>query len=123
MFVNVCCTLSDDGTDDDECSDTYGGPSAASEPETQAVQNYLKANGANMLAAISAHTYVAMWLHPYGHTDNQGNCVRSPDHDNQVTHVLSFCLFVCLCFTSHQRRGHLETAPPFTVPCEGREAR
>ena len=28
-----------------------------------------------------------------------------------------------LCFTSHQQRGHLETAPPFTVPCEGHEAR
>ena len=32
-------------------------------------------------------------------------------------------LFVCLCFTSLQQRSHLETAPPFTVPCEGREAR
>ena len=29
---------------------------------------------------------------------------------------------VCLCFTSLQQRGHLETAHPFTVPCEGREA-
>ena len=28
-----------------------------------------------------------------------------------------------LYFTSHRRRGHLETAPPFTDPCEGREAR
>ena len=28
-----------------------------------------------------------------------------------------------LCFTSHRQRGHLETAPPFTVACEGREAR
>ena len=27
-----------------------------------------------------------------------------------------------LCLTSHRQRGHLETAPPFTVPCEGREA-
>ena len=27
------------------------------------------------------------------------------------------------CLTSHRQRGHLETAPPFTVPCEGREAR
>ena len=27
-----------------------------------------------------------------------------------------------LCFTSHRQQGHLETAPPFTVPCEGREA-
>ena len=33
------------------------------------------------------------------------------------------CLFVCLCLTSHRQRGHSETAPPFTVPCEGREAR
>ena len=24
-----------------------------------------------------------------------------------------------LCLTSHRQRGHLETAPPFTVPCEG----
>ena len=28
-----------------------------------------------------------------------------------------------LSFTSHRQRGHLETAPPFPVPCEGREAR
>ena len=28
-----------------------------------------------------------------------------------------------LCFTSHQQQGHLETSPPFTVPCEGHEAR
>ena len=34
-----------------------------------------------------------------------------------------YCLFVCLCLTSHRQRGHSETAPPFTVPCEGREAR
>ena len=27
-----------------------------------------------------------------------------------------------LCFTSHQQRGHIEKAPPFTVPCEGHEA-
>ena len=32
-------------------------------------------------------------------------------------------LFVSLCLTSLQQRGHLETAPPFTVTCEGREAR
>ena len=28
-----------------------------------------------------------------------------------------------LCLTSHREQGHLETAPPFAVPCEGREAR
>ena len=38
-------------------------------------------------------------------------------------YVLLFALFVCLCLTSHRQRGHSETAPPFTVPCEGLEAR
>ena len=33
------------------------------------------------------------------------------------------CLLVCLRFTSLQQRGHLETAPPFTVHYKGREAR
>ena len=28
-----------------------------------------------------------------------------------------------LCLTSRRQRGHLETASPFTVHCEGREAR
>ena len=32
-------------------------------------------------------------------------------------------LVLWLCFTPHRQRGHLETAPPFTVPCEGHEAR
>ena len=27
-----------------------------------------------------------------------------------------------LCLTYHRQRGHLETAPPFAVPCEGLEA-
>ena len=28
-----------------------------------------------------------------------------------------------LCLASHRQRGHLETVPPFSVPCEGRVAR
>ena len=28
-----------------------------------------------------------------------------------------------LCFTYHRQQSHLETAPPFTVPCEGRDPR
>ena len=39
-----------------------------------------------------------------------------------IVQSYSYCLFVCLCLTSHRQRGHSETAPPFTVPCEGREA-
>ena len=37
--------------------------------------------------------------------------------------TLSLNLVGCwLCLTSHRQWGHLDTAPPFTVPCEGREA-
>ena len=44
-----------------------------------------------------------------------------------VFHVIStdeaiHSVFVVLAFTSHQQRGHSQTAPPFTVPCEGHEA-
>ena len=53
------------------------------------------------------------------------------DLDEQVLGKYEFVIFPSgvsrvfgwLCFTSHRQRGHLETAPPFTVPCEGREAR
>ena len=37
------------------------------------------------------------------------------------TAILSYLFFfVCVCFRSNQQRGHLETAPPFTVPCQAR---
>ena len=48
-------------------------------------------------------------------------------HYLDLTNVLHLWLTISkygwLCLTSHRQRGHLETAPPFTVPCEGREAR
>ena len=55
-----------------------------------------------------------LFLSNPGFCDVISNCIAS----SVFAH-----LFVCLCFTSHQQRGHLETAPPFTVPCEGLEAR
>ena len=42
---------------------------------------------------------------------------------NTNLQILIFQLVGWLCFTSHRQRGHLETAPPFTVPGQGREAR
>ena len=43
--------------------------------------------------------------------------------DNPTLIVLSVVKLVgWLCLTSHRQRGHLETAPPFTVLGEGREA-
>ena len=36
---------------------------------------------------------------------------------------VTYRLVSWLCLPSHQERGHLETAPQFTVSCKGREAR
>ena len=45
------------------------------------------------------------------------------DFGQYVSAKRTFDLVGWLCLTSNRQRGHLETAPPFTVPCEGREAR
>ena len=55
-------------------------------------------------------------------------CARSTCSNNLFQiYFNAFVLFACshgwLCFTSHRQQGHLETAPPFTVPCKGCEAR
>ena len=58
-------------------------------------------------------------------TDGTPYIYTNPSQD--VTMLMIYLAFSglvgWLCFTSHRQRGHLETAPPFTVPCEGREAR
>ena len=43
--------------------------------------------------------------------------------DNSLSYSGFVWLVVWLCLTSHRQLVHLETAPTFTVPCEGREAR
>ena len=43
-------------------------------------------------------------------------------HETIMLLNLQYWLVGWLCLTSHRQRGHLETAPPFTVPCEGCEA-
>lgn len=45
--------------------DTYRGPSAASEPEIQAMQNFIAAR--QFKTALSVHTYSNLWLYPYGY--------------------------------------------------------
>ena len=53
---------------------------------------------------------------------SQGKSVRFQEPGNEDAN--SYHVTVgWLCLTSHRQRGHLETAPLFTVPCEGREAR
>ena len=40
-----------------------------------------------------------------------------------ITHIYYIWLVDWMCLASHRQRGHLETTPLFTVPCERREVR
>jgi len=54
------------GTSTNQCNDTFKGPSGASEPEIQTMQNFFTAH--NFAAGISYHSYAAMVLWPWGYT-------------------------------------------------------
>lgn len=55
------------GSSNDPCSDTYRGPSAASEPETQAIINFIGPK--NPKIGFSIHSVAGRYLNPYGYTD------------------------------------------------------
>jgi hypothetical protein len=55
------------GSSNDPCSDTYRGPSAASEPETQAIINFIGTK--NPKIGFSVHSVAGRYLNPYGYTD------------------------------------------------------
>jgi carboxypeptidase T len=57
----------DTGSSDWPCAETYRGPAAFSEPETQAVRDFVVAHG-DITAAITFHTYAELILYPYGYT-------------------------------------------------------
>lgn len=55
------------GSSGDTFSETYRGPSAFSEPETQVIRDL--ASGHDFLAMISYHNYSQLVLFPWGHTN------------------------------------------------------
>lgn len=57
------------GSSSTTSSDTYHGPSAFSEPETQAVRDFLRARN-KATTMITFHTFSELVLWPYGHTDS-----------------------------------------------------
>lgn len=57
----------DIGSSNDPCSDIYRGPSASSEPETQAITAFL--NQIRPKISFTMHSYAGRYLNPYGFTD------------------------------------------------------
>merc|ERR1711939_1227458 len=60
------------------CSDSYQGPSAASEVEVQALQSYLCGLGEDLKGYINFHSYSQLWMSPWGYTDE-----LPPDYTQQ----------------------------------------
>jgi hypothetical protein len=56
------------GSSGDPCSDTYRGPSAASEPEAQAIKNLCTSIQPKI--AFSVHSVAGRYLNPYGYNDS-----------------------------------------------------
>jgi carboxypeptidase T len=56
------------GASEDPNDETYRGPSAFSEPETQAVKAFVEAHD-NLKVLLSYHTFSELVLYPWGHTD------------------------------------------------------
>jgi murein tripeptide amidase MpaA len=54
------------GSSTSPCSDTYCGPSAFSEAETQNMRDFLTSIASSTNVAITIHSYSQLWLIPYG---------------------------------------------------------
>ncbi|MES2768606.1 MAG: M14 family metallopeptidase, partial [Bdellovibrionota bacterium] len=55
-----------EGSSNDPGSDIYRGPAPFSEPETQAIKNFVE-NRKNITTLLSFHTYSKLILYPWGH--------------------------------------------------------
>jgi len=62
------------GTSTDPCDDTYRGRAAFSEPESQAVRDFVNSHK-DIKAFLTIHAYSQMWFYPFG--DARNHC--SPD--------------------------------------------
>lgn len=69
------------GASSNVCAETYAGPKALSEPENQALAQFVESFSGNIKAYISFHSYSQLFLFPWGHT---------------AEHIDDYDLFVCL---------------------------
>ena len=82
------------GTSDSECSDTYGGPSAGSAPETQIIQDEVKSRSSDIFAFVSIHCAAEMWLHSWGQaTVPGGNQCDISEHEDHLVRLSTSTLY------------------------------
>ena len=72
--------ISASGFSSNPCNLTYSGVKAASEPEVQAVSNFLFQNAAMFDFYVTMHSYGQLWMLPYGFSDE-----IPPNYENMVS--------------------------------------
>lgn len=75
------------GTSTNPCSETFRGPSAASEPETIVTQAALRNRASSLLFSMHLHTYGQLWLIPWGSVTTSGACNMANDHSAMMVHA------------------------------------
>jgi len=76
------------GSSTETSSDVYMGPSAFSEPETQAVRDFIN-DHLNLKVLLSYHTYSELILYPWGHTYDSIDQKRDHDTFEKMAETMS----------------------------------
>ncbi|XP_001356357.2 zinc carboxypeptidase A 1 [Drosophila pseudoobscura] len=74
------------GASDEPCSESYAGPKAFSEPETEGLSQYLKSLPEPVFMYLSLHSFSQLLLYPYGHTSSL------PENHRQLERIFSAAL-------------------------------
>ncbi|CAL7933049.1 unnamed protein product [Xylocopa violacea] len=73
------------GASNNPCSDTYAGPKAFSEPETQHMRDFILARKGQFKAYITFHSYGQYILYPWGFTS------KVPSNEPELRNLASSC--------------------------------
>ena len=66
-MISLSYLFSETGASDNKCAETYHGPEAFSEIETQNVRDYVLALEPVPVLAQCLHSYSQLWLWPFGY--------------------------------------------------------
>jgi hypothetical protein len=109
-------------------AEDYRGPSAASEPETQAMQGFIASR--QFATSLSIHTYSDLWLYPFGYAQiypaNNAQYVEISNLATAVNHYEvgppSFILYLAngvTCDYDHDVKGTMAWSPELGSSSDG----
>jgi len=75
------------GASSNPCSDTYYGPSVASEPLSQALTNFINTNSDRLKMYVTLHSYGQVFIYPYSYAYKDVS--NKVEHNNVFTNAAS----------------------------------